>query len=267
MRYAIGAIPPDAIAARAYPKIVACVSKQGPHRAGNSSPDDLIVLRRRIPITAPARNKLHHGGHGTDPDALLRIAVHGDSGAHSFGVERITARDSVLPEEESSRCDEEHAAMAILGKGCCDVAGDHASNGDPLQAIIGEAFDAVLRCDPERSAAIHVEHADAFVVQARALADVHSARARPVQDSAPIGADPEVVIGLVENGVDRLVIVESVDIDRYTLEALAVEGGQAGGRGEQQGAIRPLGDHANVILRQAVLYLPALLVIFRQPKV
>src|SRR5260370_25570100 len=108
--------------------------------------------------------------------------------------------------KEAGGGDEEHAAEAIFGEGCCDVAGDHAGFGKNLNFSVNETLYTILSCNPKYASRVFVHRANAFVELTRTLADIDGAGRRTVKDSASICADPKIVVATIKHSIDGLVI-------------------------------------------------------------
>ena len=166
--------------------------------------------------------------------------------------------------KEAGRGDEEHASSTIFGEGCCDVAGDHTGFGKDLDFSVDETLYAILSCNPKYASSVLVHRTNAFVEPARTLADIDGAGRSTVEDAASVGADPKIVVAAVKHGVDGLIVYETINLNRYVLESLAIEGSEAGGGSQQQNAVRTLRYHAHVVFWQPVFDLPVLLLILRK---
>ena len=84
-----------------------------------------------------------------------------------------------------------------------------------------------------------------------------------MEDAAPVRADPKIVVAAIKHGVDGLIVDKIIHLDGNVLEALTVESSETG-MSPAANAIRPLRYHAHVAFRQAVFYLPVLLLILRK---
>ncbi len=166
--------------------------------------------------------------------------------------------------KEAGGGDEKHTSNTILGEWRCDVTGDHTGFGKDLDFSINEPLYAILSCNPKYASGVFVHRANAFVELTRTLADIDSAGRCAVEDAASVCADPKIVVAAVKHGVDGLVIDETINLNRYVLEALAIEGSESGGCSQLQNAVRPLGYHAHVVFGQTVFDLPILLLILRK---
>jgi len=207
---------------------------------------------------------LDDAGRRTDPELVLGIAIDGHRNDFGGSAKRKAACSSIAPMKKPGGGDEEHAADAIFGEGCSDVAGDHASFGKDLNFSVNEALNAILSCNPEYAMNVFVHRTNAFVELTRTFADIDRARRSTVEDAPTICADPKIVVASIKHSVDGLVIDQTVHLNGHILKALAIEAGEPGGCSKQQNTIRTLRYHAHVVFGQAVFDLPILFLILRE---
>jgi hypothetical protein len=100
---------------------------------------------------------------------------------------------------------------------------DHTGFGKYLNFPVYEALYAILSCNPKHALGVLVHRANTFVELTRALTDIDSAGRSSLKDAASVCTDPKIVVAAIQHGVDGLVIDETINLDRYILEALAIE--------------------------------------------
>src|SRR5581483_1312461 len=178
-------------------------------------------------------------------------------------MQREGSRDAIPPLKETARSNEEHAAVSIFGKGCRDVAGDHATIFEQLDLLVANALDAILCGNPDGSIFGFVEHADAIGGKSFFLAEAHSpTRFALNHDAASVCAEPQVTVARHHEGIDCFVGNAVARVYFEGFKAQSIEGNDSCRSCNQQHSILRLRDHADVALRETVFYLPVLFLIF-----
>ncbi len=164
------------------------------------------------------------------------------------------------------RREHKNATAPIFGKWSSDVAGDRAEPVEQFDrlrsAMDSDSLYSIVRSRPDRAGRVLEQAANTFLMEACLLAYVDCG-ARGLTDNSPVVCtDPKVAAATYQQRVHGLAGGGVGCIYMDWAKAQTIKGRHSAVGGDQQPAARHLGDGAQLALRQAVLYLPLLLLIF-----